>query len=296
MAVALDLPPWLATLAAMGVGLVVSVAGTRAVVRRLDAAGNSVGEPIEVDLARPKTPQAEPLPPRGVDPDPPWPGGGLADVIPGKPPAAPDIPSIRPPDPPPPPRLLPEPDPAPITPEKPKTKPRPESGPTPPHEFSSNLKDHLTTVEGMNREGISGGHNFKNFENYFNELFRGRKIGGLEFDLYRNVIISKTEIYPGVYEIMYKVPKLQSGGRLPDKITWREVDKPKTVYDPAVISDETMLEYAMEAMRNAHPVSEGSSRYVGIFNNMMFEGWLNNGKFTSIYPVDPSNYPMFPLQ
>jgi hypothetical protein len=129
MAVALDLPPWLATLAAMGVGLTVSVAGTRAVVRRLDAAGASVGEPIEVDLARPKTPQGEPPPPRGVDPDPPWPGGGLADVIPGKPPAAPDIPSVRPPDPPPPPRLLPEPDPATITPEKPKTKPRPEPGP-----------------------------------------------------------------------------------------------------------------------------------------------------------------------
>jgi outer membrane biosynthesis protein TonB len=128
MAVALDLQPWLATLAAMGVGLGVSVAGTRAVIKRLNAAGKPIGDPIEIDLTKPKTPQPEPPPPKGVDPDDPWPGGGLAaDVIPGKPPAITDIPSVRPPDPPPPPTQLPEPDPAPITPEKPKTKPRPES-------------------------------------------------------------------------------------------------------------------------------------------------------------------------
>jgi hypothetical protein len=98
IAVALDLPPWLATLAAMGVGLVVSVAGTRAVVRRLDAAGNSVGDPIEVDLARPKTSPTESLPKR---PD-----------LPESPsiPKSPDVPGVHPPDGPTPPKPRPEPD------------------------------------------------------------------------------------------------------------------------------------------------------------------------------------------
>jgi outer membrane biosynthesis protein TonB len=163
MAVALDLPPWLATLAAMGVGLGISVAGTRAVIRRLDAAGKPVGDPIEIDLAKPKTPQPEPPPPKGVDPDEPWPGGGLAaDVIPGKPPAITDIPSVHPPDPPPPPKLLPEPDPAPITPDKPKTKPRPEPDPTPPKvpeewvdvsHYNTHPADDFVRVVGVDSTG-----------------------------------------------------------------------------------------------------------------------------------------------
>jgi hypothetical protein len=155
MAVALDLPPWLATLAAMGVGLGISVAGTRAVIRRLDAAGKPIGDPIEIDLAKPKTPPTEPLPP-----DKPRPGSGLtADVTPGK---TPSIPSVHPPDPPPPPKLLPEPDPAPITPEKPKTKPRPEPDPTPPKvpeewvdvsHYNTHPSDDFVRVVGVDSTG-----------------------------------------------------------------------------------------------------------------------------------------------
>jgi hypothetical protein len=55
----------------------------------------------------------------------------------------------------------------------------------------------------------------------------------------------------------------------------------------------------MEAMRNGHPVvsaqpaspaqsgSVENVRYEGVSHGMKFEGWLNNGQFTSVYPVNP---------
>ncbi|MDR1077330.1 MAG: CdiA family toxin C-terminal domain-containing protein, partial [Propionibacteriaceae bacterium] len=100
-------------------------------------------------------------------------------------------------------------------------------------------------------------------------------------------IISKTEIYPGVYNIEYQVPIRRPGGGLTDPIQWKIAGEPKTVYDPSVISDADMLAYATDAMRHAHPVSPGSAQYVGWSHGIKFRGWLKNGQFTSIYPVDP---------
>ncbi|MDR1265425.1 MAG: pre-toxin TG domain-containing protein [Propionibacteriaceae bacterium] len=84
MAVALDLPPWLATLAAMGVGLGISVAGTRAVIRRLDAAGKPIGDPIEIDLTKPKTPAIPPKTPdlpHDAPTVPPRPGPNISETV-----------------------------------------------------------------------------------------------------------------------------------------------------------------------------------------------------------------------
>jgi hypothetical protein len=146
--------------------------------------------------------------------------------------------------------------------------------------FDSGLGAHLSDVARLDRNGVVGGHNLANFEQAFRDL-------GLDPD---KAIISKTEIYPGVYNIEYQVPLRRPGGGLTD--LWKKAGEPKTVYDPSVISDADMLEYATDAMRRAHPISirldpaEGI-QYEGWSHGMKFQGWFQDGQFTSVYPVDP---------
>jgi hypothetical protein len=147
--------------------------------------------------------------------------------------------------------------------------------------FDPGLGEHLSDVAKLNRNGITGGHNLDNFKKAFSDL-------GLDPD---KAIISKTEIYPGVYNIEYQVPTRQPGGELTGG--WKVVyGKPKTVYDPAVISDADMLAYATDAMHHARPIStpldpaEGI-QYEGWSHGMKFKGWFQDGQFTSVYPVDP---------
>ncbi|MDR1266621.1 MAG: CdiA family toxin C-terminal domain-containing protein, partial [Propionibacteriaceae bacterium] len=141
--------------------------------------------------------------------------------------------------------------------------------------FDPELGAHLSDVAKPNKDGISGGHNLVNFEQAFRDL-------GLDP---AQAIISKTEIYPGVYDIKYQVPIRQPGGGLTGD--WKVVNTPKTVYDPSVISDADMLAYATDAMRSARPVSPGSMQYEGWSHGIKFQGWLKDGQFTSVYPVDP---------
>lgn len=138
------------------------------------------------------------------------------------------------------------------------------------------LANHLKTVEGFNRDGIDGGHNLQSFEQAYRDH-------GVDPEKY---IDSTTEIFPGVYELKYKVPRLKPGGITLDENQNDLNVHTKTVYDPAVISDEQMLGWAEQAMIDPHLIPGETVKYEGVApNGLKFNGYLNDGHWTSIYPV-----------
>jgi len=146
--------------------------------------------------------------------------------------------------------------------------------------FDPDLDQHLIYGEGINKRGIKGAHNLTEFENVYRNLGVDPADG----------IISKTEIHPGVYQIKYRVPALDNSSKVPDPSNpvWKTPSKdPKTVYDPAVVSDADMAKWGREAMANAKLTNDPSGiLYEGTASNgWTFQGYLRNGEFTSVFPV-----------
>ena len=141
--------------------------------------------------------------------------------------------------------------------------------------FRSDIAEHMAEVETINaRQGVVGGHNMANFEQAFQNL-------GVRLD---DVILAKTEIYPGIYEISYQVP-LQERGTLKQPLSWRVIRPPKTVYDSVMYSDAQMLQWGREAMANATLKANTTDIYVGVAHGIKFEARLENGIFTNLHPA-----------
>ena len=142
---------------------------------------------------------------------------------------------------------------------------------------SPDLANHLKTVERFNAgDGVVGGHNIDSLDQAYRDH-------SLDPDIY---VDSTTEIFPGVYELEYRVPRLEPDGITlkPDQTNLKV--RTKTVYDPAVISDADMLIWAEDAMMDPHPVPNRPNLYEGVApNGLKFNGYLNNGQWTSIFPV-----------
>ncbi|WP_368650699.1 T7SS effector LXG polymorphic toxin [Bacillus inaquosorum] len=145
--------------------------------------------------------------------------------------------------------------------------------------FRQGYDTHLVEVEDIVRKknkGIVGGHNLQNFEKAF--IDKG-------WDL-ESCIISKREhpTIDGIYEIEYGLPALDREGNIkPGEL--KKVRTPKTVYDPDKISNEQMLQWGEEAMKNGEVVGRKITGYAK--NGLKFEGYIDEatGEITNFFPT-----------
>ncbi|WP_052737871.1 EndoU domain-containing protein [Bacillus sp. SA1-12] len=144
--------------------------------------------------------------------------------------------------------------------------------------FKSGYEKHLVEVIDVVRKkgkGIVGGHNLKNFEKAFKDQ-------GWDID---ECIISKRK-HPsieGVYEIEYGFPKKDMEGKIiPGEL--KKVSHPKTVYDPNIISDEQMIKWGEEAMKNG---TVDGREITGVSSNgLQFKGFIDeSGEVTNFFPI-----------
>ncbi|WP_228481662.1 CdiA family toxin C-terminal domain-containing protein [Listeria welshimeri] len=128
--------------------------------------------------------------------------------------------------------------------------------------IGNNAKKHLNNSEGFIRKkgkGVIGGHNMDSF---YDEL----RQQGFNID---DCIINKKPhpTVEGIYEVEYRVPKEVKGQLVPNE--YKNISRPKTVYDPNVFSTDEIYKLGIEAMQN------------GTINGNIVEGFASNGlKFT----------------
>jgi hypothetical protein len=132
--------------------------------------------------------------------------------------------------------------------------------------YADDYAEHLMKVKGFDRnatKGITGGHNMDEFYNYF------KNVEGLSDDFYfiEKIVPHPDPKFKGIYEITYKVPYKdpKTGNYIFPPSDYKIFTKPKTIYDPNVFSDVTMLKWGEEAMVD------------GIVNNTI-EGYIITGK------------------
>ncbi|MDM5301295.1 T7SS effector LXG polymorphic toxin [Bacillus subtilis] len=145
--------------------------------------------------------------------------------------------------------------------------------------FRHGYDNHLVEVEDIVRKknkGIVGGHNLQNFEKAF--IDKGWNL--------ESCIISKKKhpTIDGIYEIEYGLPALDREGNIkPGEL--KKVRTPKTVYDPEKISNEQMLQWGEEAMKNGEVVGRKVTGYAK--NGLKFEGYIDEatGEITNFFPT-----------
>lgn len=148
--------------------------------------------------------------------------------------------------------------------------------------FSSKSIEHLEVIDGFNKKhgGIKGAHTLDSF-NKFSEDVRPVQI------------VSKEKISDGVYEIRYKVAKMENGNAVLNADgTYDFINKEyvKTVVDTAELSKEKIVSMAKEAFNSRDVyITPGNQIYInGISKNgVKFEGWINpiTKELDSFYPV-----------
>lgn len=97
--------------------------------------------------------------------------------------------------------------------------------------------------------------------------------------------------FKGIYEIKYKVPIKDNKGNVLSG-QYKIFQKPKTVYDPKVISDSQMLKWGEEAMKDGiiKNTIEDNKVTGTASNGLKFEGWTNRDvsdaiEVTNFYPI-----------
>ena len=149
-------------------------------------------------------------------------------------------------------------------------------------DYESHVKQREFT-KASQKTGVSGAHDINEFEKY------GVKLGVVQTKESIN-IISKTPhpTVKGIYKIEYQMPKLDAKGQ-PTGL-WRNKVFPKTVYDPAVISDKQMAEWGRQAFADA--VQKNAVELNGKWhgqspNGLEFEGYVDQSTkaVRTFYPL-----------
>ena len=143
--------------------------------------------------------------------------------------------------------------------------------------FGDNVKNHLKNVENVNtKKGVIGGHNLDEFNNALTNQ-------GVGLD---ELILSKKP-HPsieGIYEIEYRIPKKDITGNVTKPITYKNIDTPKTVYDPSVFLETDIYNLGVEAMQNGKIIGgrvEGTAS-----NGLKFIGYLDEaGNVKNFFPI-----------
>jgi len=153
-------------------------------------------------------------------------------------------------------------------------------------DYGSNYPAHMTAGHGINGDRISGAHNLNSFEQVYLDLGLNPSDG---------IIQKSSTVQPGIFVIKYRVPDVVDGTVVdPNPAHWTEAGFPKTVYDPAAVSDADMLKWSQEAMANAKLYDSSTGLYVGTASNgIVFRGYLNGrGVFSTVYPFSEGTIPV----
>ncbi|GHU36699.1 hypothetical protein FACS1894192_03880 [Bacilli bacterium] len=138
-----------------------------------------------------------------------------------------------------------------------------------------NAGNHLKNVEGVGRNGISGGHNSEAFLGSLDE------IGGK--------VVSETphSNIPGIKDIAYEIPKKGIDGQPRVPAEYKTIKDPKTVYDPNIVSDKQIYEWGQEAMKNGKIITKPNGEQIiegYASNGLKFKGFIRENKITNFYP------------
>ncbi|MZE94439.1 WXG100 family type VII secretion target [Bacillus anthracis] len=143
--------------------------------------------------------------------------------------------------------------------------------------FGDNAKNHLKNVENIStKKGVSGGHNMDEFYN---------ALKNQDVDV-EDLIISKKShsSIEGIYEIEYKIPRKDMAGNIAEPVSYKNIKEPKTIYDPAMISDDKIYQWGKEAMQKGTingRLVEGTAS-----NGLKFRGYLNDtGEITNFFQI-----------
>ena len=116
------------------------------------------------------------------------------------------------------------------------------------------LPDHLKNFDGVSKKGVSGTHNLDTF----NQIVANGDA----------LIVSKTEhpTIPGIYEIQYRARKNDGSGEFRNRV-W-----PKTVYDPAIHSDEKIVELGQRAVSQGmdKAIAEGKGSFTETVDGLKY--------------------------
>lgn len=116
---------------------------------------------------------------------------------------------------------------------------------------------HLIYGDGIGpkKRGVLGAHN----QRYFYETLKNT---GYSLD---DLLVGEPIEHPtikGIYSQEYRIPKYDAKGSF---IGFKDIDYPKTIYDPNIISDSQMIQWGKEAIRNG--VKSPSGNIVGRASN-----------------------------
>ena len=138
----------------------------------------------------------------------------------------------------------------------------------------------MKNVYYSKNKGIIGGHNYDLFKKFFIDS---------GFDLDECIInIKNHPKINGIYEIEYRIPVRQydkEGNLVIIPRQFKKIKYPKTVYDSKLISDQEILNWGEEAMRNGTIENREITGYSS--NGLKFVGYINEetGKVTNFYPT-----------
>ncbi|POW58502.1 filamentous hemagglutinin [Candidatus Pantoea alvi] len=110
--------------------------------------------------------------------------------------------------------------------------------------FSINQPKHLATVDGFTQKsGVSGGHNANAFYDAAKE--------------YNIQIVSETPTsVPGITHVVYKIPSYDRAGNVTG---YKAAELPKTIYDPAIFTDQKILDLGQQAAAKGYKDAMASS-------------------------------------
>ena len=133
------------------------------------------------------------------------------------------------------------------------------------------LPIHLKDFDGVSKKGVSGAHNLDTF----NQVVANGDA----------LIVSKTEhpTISGIYKIKYRARKNDGSGSFRSRI-WD-----KTVYDPAIHSDEKIVEFGQIAVSQGmeKAISNGNSSFTEFVDGIKFQVYFDpeTRLVRNIYPV-----------
>jgi len=149
--------------------------------------------------------------------------------------------------------------------------------------YKADFADHIINAQEIVRKGgkgVVGGHNMDSFTKILKDQ-------GWNID---DLILSKKPHpdIPGVFEIKYQIPALDKAGQvIPGQ--FKNIPNPKTVFDPKVISNDSIIDWGKEAMEEVMSKGPISGRVIdGVANNgLKFRGYIDEvtGEITNFFPI-----------
>ncbi|WP_198344878.1 MafB family polymorphic toxin [Neisseria sp. KEM232] len=144
--------------------------------------------------------------------------------------------------------------------------------PPPDIRFNPDLERHLANVDGVDRNGIKGGHNQDNFMKELERLAALDPHGKMTVE----DLISRKELsdIDGISHIYYRVPIYNHKKEV---VGYKDIKIPKTVYDPAKISDEQMVEMGKQAALKKYEetMRMNKQEFSSEFNGIDFYGYMD---------------------